>query len=119
MINKPEFSCQELLNGNVEDFLKWYNACFEQIRKWVLANSGTSDDAYDIFHESVLILFQNCRKDDFKLTSPPCAYIKGVVRNKWNTELKKRKKKIDHQKEDFDYYDNNEMKLQRIVATYF
>ena len=62
------------------------------VRKMVMANSGTEDDAYDIFQEAFVVLFQNCQKEDFILTSEPCAFLFGVSKNLWKKELERRKK---------------------------
>ncbi|MCB0617495.1 MAG: sigma-70 family RNA polymerase sigma factor [Saprospiraceae bacterium] len=59
---------------------------------WVRRNSGTADDARDVFQESLLAITQRARKGGFQLTCPFGAYFFLIVRGKWLNELRRRRK---------------------------
>lgn len=65
------------------DYKKIYTTCFPMVRSMVLKNGGTSDDARDIFQDSILVLFQNAAKEKFQLTVSNCTYLYSVARNMW------------------------------------
>ena len=74
---------------NSIDFAAIYKSCFPQIRGMVLQNSGTVDDARDVFQEAVMVLYQNSTRENFLLTSNICTYLYSVAHNIWLKQLRK------------------------------
>lgn len=73
-----------------------YAKYFPENAVWIKRNSGTHEDAEDIFQDALLIISRKAIHDrSFVLTFPFRLYIQGVCRNLWLKELGKRKK---HQK---------------------
>ncbi len=89
------FSDSELLSGLAsqdERILRaFYSKFFHQVRRYVLSNNGSDEDARDLFQDVLLVLFQKVRKVDFKLTCALATYIYSVARFLWLKELNKRK----------------------------
>ena len=61
------------------------------VRKFVLENSGRSEDADDMLQDALIVLWENVVRGQFDLTSKISTYVYSVVRNKWLRELSKRK----------------------------
>ncbi|MBD0378442.1 MAG: sigma-70 family RNA polymerase sigma factor [Flavisolibacter sp.] len=80
-----------LLTNNVKLISELYQKCFPLIRNMVLENSGTQTNAADLFQDALVDLFKMAKNRSFTLTYSICAYLKGICRNKWYDELKKRK----------------------------
>jgi RNA polymerase sigma factor (sigma-70 family) len=76
-----------------------YTSCFPIVRSMVLKNSGSLDDAKDVFQEALIVLFQQSELDTFKLNVSNCTYLYSVARNKW---LKMLKRKFNHSSLDED-----------------
>ncbi|MBN1158356.1 MAG: sigma-70 family RNA polymerase sigma factor [Bacteroidales bacterium] len=74
---------------------KIYKLYYQSIRFFVIKNNGTDDDAWDVFQNAILILFQKFRDDSFKLTCSLKTYLHSIARIVWLRELKKRKKGND------------------------
>ena len=68
-----------------------YKAYYPSIEKFILSNSGSSEDAQDVFQETILILSNNVEKEDFELTSTLKTYLYSVSKNLWLKTLSKRK----------------------------
>jgi len=92
------FSDTELLKGLVlrdERILQeYYNLYFKGIRRFVLSNKGNNDDARDLFHDALLVLFQKARSNEFILTCSPGTYLYSVSKFLWLKELGKRKRLV-------------------------
>ena len=61
-------------------------------RKYVMHNSGTTDDADTVYNDVIIIFVKNCLKPDFNITSTLENYFFGVTKNLWRGTLGKRKK---------------------------
>ena len=61
-------------------------------KKYIKANSGTTDDAQDIFQDALVILYKKVHTDRFLLSVSLKTYLLAIVKNCWLQELRKRKK---------------------------
>lgn len=62
------------------------------IARFVVANSGTQEDARDVFQEALMTIARQARKPGFALTCPFEAYLFMVCRARWLNELQRRKR---------------------------
>jgi len=89
-----EYSATEQYQGlqsgdtRVLDYL--YRTNFKTVRKYVLANKGSEDDARDIFQESLMATWMNIHNGKYQLdpASEPGAYVFRVAKYKWLDRLK-------------------------------
>lgn len=58
------------------------------VKKFVLANSGSKQDADDIFQEGLIILYRKVSNPDFSLTSSLDSLLFGICRNLWLGQLR-------------------------------
>lgn len=65
-----------------------YKFYYPSVEKFVLNNNGTSDDAKDIFQETILVLLEKVPMEDFKLTSSLKTYIYAIGSNLWLKRLR-------------------------------
>lgn len=66
-------------------------AYFPVVRKQILANNGSQQDAEDIYQEALIVFFRQLQNPEFKLTSSINTYLYSVCRFLWKDVLKKRK----------------------------
>ena len=64
-----------------------YRDNFGMVQAFILQNSGTYDDARDIFQEAVITLYEKARSHSFVLTSQIKTYIYSVCRRLWLKRL--------------------------------
>lgn len=62
------------------------------VKNYILKNSGTEEDVYDIFQETVLIFYTNVIKNEFVLTSTLNTYLMSICKNIWFNKLRKKEK---------------------------
>jgi len=90
------FSEQEIIDGirrrdnRVLSYI--YKSYYSAILNLVLTNSGSEDDAKDIFQETLIVVFKHVReKADFSLTSGFQTYLYSIARLLWLKAIRTRK----------------------------
>jgi RNA polymerase sigma factor (sigma-70 family) len=64
-----------------------YRAHYSMIQTLVINNSGTSDDARDIFQEALIVLYEKAKSGSFELHAQLKTYIYAVCRRLWLKKL--------------------------------
>lgn len=80
-----------------------YKKYYPSIANLIRLNGGNDDDAKDIFQETMMVLYYNLKREDFKLTCQLNTYLYSISRNLWLTELR-RLNKSDQEIKDFDQF---------------
>lgn len=68
---------------------------FPVIRKMIAKNSGTRQDAEDIYQEALIILMRKSKEEGFALNCSVNTYLYSVCRYLWSDQLKARSKKVE------------------------
>jgi RNA polymerase sigma factor (sigma-70 family) len=64
-----------------------YRTHYSMIQTLVINNSGTSDDARDIFQEALIVLYEKAKSGSFELHAQLKTYIYAVSRHLWLKKL--------------------------------
>jgi RNA polymerase sigma factor (sigma-70 family) len=82
---------QELLKGLAGNDRKAietiYRKHYSMVQTLVINNSGTSDDARDIFQEALIVLYEKAKSGSFELHAQLKTYIYAVCRRLWLKRL--------------------------------
>ena len=82
---------QELLRGLAANDRKAietiYRTYYSMVQTLVINNSGTSDDARDIFQEAIIVLYEKAKSGSFELHALLKTYIYAVSRRLWLKKL--------------------------------
>lgn len=93
MAVKKQFTDSEFIDGLKNDndvaLSALYKKYFNVVLKYVLNNSGTEEEAQDIYQETVIVLYNNARKPDFTLNCAMQTYIYSVAKRLWLKQLNK------------------------------
>ena len=79
-----------------------YAFYYPSVRNFITKNSGSEDDAQDIFQETLLVLLEKVPRDDFNLTSSLKTYIFAISSNLWLKRLRDGRKMV---KTELDVYE--------------
>ncbi|MEM8523297.1 MAG: sigma-70 family RNA polymerase sigma factor [Bacteroidota bacterium] len=102
------------INGIVEnDFAilqQMYKESLPEVVKYVKRNSGTLDDAKDIFQEGILVIFKKAKEGNLTLTTSFHNFLFLVCKRIWLKKLtKKGKKEVPFEEEwEFSFEDTLE-----------
>lgn len=107
------YSAEEIIDGirerdtRILDYI--YENYIHQIKDLVIQNSGTIEDAKDIYQDAVLIIYQRVREKELKLNCTFGTYIYSVCRLLWlkNLEKKKTERKYLDEKSNLVELDDN------------
>lgn len=75
-------------SGDQKILEKIYNDYYPGIQKYVEANSGTPDDAKDLFHDVLIVIFKKITDGNLNLTSSFYTYLYAVSKNLWLKKLR-------------------------------
>ncbi len=85
-----------LLRG-LQQGKKWaieqlYRDAYPTVQSLIKRNSGTVDDAKDLFQDCLLILIPKLREPSFTIKAAPSTYLYAIARNQWLSKLRKNNK---------------------------
>ncbi len=70
-----------------------YDSHYDFVHQLIINNSGSDDDAEDVFQEALIVIFKRLRDDEqFELTSAFGTYIYSVARFIWLKKLRDQRK---------------------------
>ncbi len=82
---------KELINGiaegSTESLRIVYKNNFPLVLQFIIKNSGSEEDAKDVFQEAIIVLYDKISKGDFELSSRLQTYIYSVSRYIWLKKL--------------------------------
>ncbi|MBT5428022.1 MAG: sigma-70 family RNA polymerase sigma factor [Bacteroidetes bacterium] len=80
------------LKNSDNELLRYvYKKYYPEIRFFVIKNSGTNEDAKDVFQEALIVIYKKLQDDMLDLTCSFKTYIYSVARIVWLRHLEKRK----------------------------
>ena len=69
-----------------------YKAHYSMIVRLVCTNSGTEQEAKDVYQEAVIVLYEKIHSADFRLTCSIKTYLYAVCRRLWLKRLSQKKR---------------------------
>ncbi|HMJ47499.1 MAG TPA: sigma-70 family RNA polymerase sigma factor [Ferruginibacter sp.] len=86
-IEQEKILLEGLANEDKTSIERIYREHFTMVQALVLNNSGSPDDAADIFQEAMIVLFEKARSGKFELQCQLKTYIYAVSRRLWLKRL--------------------------------
>lgn len=92
MVEKKSWTDAEFIEGiknsDAKALTGLYKKFFKIVLRHVIANSGTEQEAKDIYQESILVLYYAARKDSFQLNCQLQTYIFSVAKRLWLKQIR-------------------------------
>lgn len=76
-------------DSNVLEYV--YKKYFPIVRFFVIKNSGTDEDAKDVFQEAIILIYKRLKDESLDLTCAFKTYLYSVCRLLWLRQLEKRR----------------------------
>lgn len=89
-------------------FKQVYRQGYSMVEALVAKNSGSAEDAQDVFQEVLFILVKKLRTPGFQLSSALNTFLYAIARNVWRNRLRRRKPQVEFQDTRHDSIDLTE-----------
>ncbi len=108
-----DYIVQDLKGENNHAFGQLYKEYFGMVNRFITNNSGQTSDAEDIFQDTMIVLLEKLRQDDFQLTASLKTYIIAIAKNLWFKKLRNKKEEFDFSLlENVDFYQEIEASIE-------
>ena len=81
---------QALLADREQALTQLYRRAFPAVRRYVSRHGGSVPDAQDVFHDALVILYEQAVGGTLVLTAAASTYLIGISRNLWHHEQRRR-----------------------------
>ena len=78
----------DLKTENNFAFGELYREYYGVVKRFILNNSGSEEDAQDVFQDTMLVLVEKLRKDEFVLTASLKTYIMAIAKHLWLKKIR-------------------------------
>ena len=99
-MNKQEEILQCIIAGNDDRALAHlYQETLPKVRVYIIKNSGTKEEADDLFQDAVIVFFQKVKEGSFNNNHEIDGFIYTICKNLWiniNKRKKVNQKYVDH-----------------------
>lgn len=93
-----------------------YKKYYRMMTKLVITNSGTEEEARDVYQDALVVFWQKARSGNLVLTSKMSTYIYSVCQNLWRKELDRKKRLSNEEKDLSESMDLDGPEREKIIA---
>jgi RNA polymerase sigma factor (sigma-70 family) len=93
-----------------------YKKYYRMMTKLVITNSGTEDEARDIYQDALIVFWQKATSGNLVLTSKISTYIYSICQNLWRKELDRKKRLSNEEKDTAVALDTETAEKEKIIA---
>jgi RNA polymerase sigma factor (sigma-70 family) len=94
VIQSDQRNLELMQQGDEQALVTLYRANAQMVVSFITRNSGTADDAKELLHEAVVILWERVRSGRFERSAQLSTFLFAVARNLWFRRLARMKREI-------------------------
>lgn len=107
----------ERIKGSDEKALEYlYKKYYRMMTKLVITNSGTEEEARDVFQDALIVFWQKAKSGNLVMTAKISTYIYSVCQNLWRKELDRKKRLSNEEKDSPVSMDMETPEREKIIA---
>jgi RNA polymerase sigma factor (sigma-70 family) len=107
---------ERIQNGDEKALEFIYKKYYRMMTKMVITNSGTEDEARDIYQDALVVFWQKARSGKLVMTSKISTYVYSICQNLWRKELDRKKRLSNEEKDTAQSMDMDSAEREKIVA---
>lgn len=107
---------ERICSGDEQALDEVYKKYYRMMTKLVVTNSGTEQEAKDIYQEAVIVFWQKSISGNLVLTSKISTYLYSICLNLWRKELERKKRHTHEAKDSPEYQALEEKERIKIIA---
>ncbi|MBL7873685.1 MAG: sigma-70 family RNA polymerase sigma factor [Cyclobacteriaceae bacterium] len=93
-----------------------YKKYYRMMTKLVITNSGTEEEALDVYQDALVVFWQKARSGNLVMTAKISTYIYSVCQNLWRKELDRKKRLSNEEKDSPQVMDMDGPEREKIMA---
>ena len=74
---------ERLITDRESVFTELYQEVYPKVLRFVLQRQGSAEEAKDIFHDGLIVLFERTMNGTLEINSDPVGYLVGTCKNLW------------------------------------
>lgn len=107
----------ERIKGGDEKALEFlYKKYYRMMTKLVITNSGTEEEARDVYQDALIVFWQKATSGKLVLTSKISTYIYSICQNLWRKELDRKKRLSNEEVDGSVSQDTDTLEKEKIIA---
>lgn len=95
------------------DFL--YKKYYRMMTKLVISNSGTEDEARDVYQDALIVFWEKAKSGKLVMTSKISTFIYSICLNLWRKELERKSRLSNEEKDDVEYQEMEREERDKII----
>ena len=106
---------ERICQGDERALEELYAKYYRMMTKLVISNSGTEEEAKDIYQEALVVFWQKAVSGNLVLTSKISTYVYSICQNLWRKELDRKKRLSNEEKDGVEYSNYDQQERARII----
>ncbi len=106
---------ERICQGDERALEELYSKYYRMMTKLVISNSGTEEEAKDIYQEALVVFWQKAVSGNLVLTSKISTYVYSICQNLWRKELDRKKRLSNEEKDGVEYSNYDQQERARII----
>ncbi|UII30508.1 sigma-70 family RNA polymerase sigma factor [Fulvivirga ulvae] len=106
---------EKICRGDEKSLEYLYKKYYRMMTKLVISNSGTEQEAKDIYQDALVVFWQKATSGNLVLTSKISTYLYSICQNLWRKELDRKKRLTNEEKDGVEYTDIDSKERAKII----
>jgi RNA polymerase sigma factor (sigma-70 family) len=107
---------ERICKGDEKALELLYKKYYRMMTKLVITNSGTEEEARDVYQDALIVFWQKATSGNLVLTSKMSTYIYSICQNLWRKELDRKKRLSNEEKDGSVTLDTETTEREKIIA---
>src|SRR3989337_2009788 len=107
---------ERIKKGDEKTLEVLYKKYYRMMTKLVITNSGTEEEARDVYQDALIVFWQKATSGNLVLTSKISTYIYSICQNLWRKELDRKKRLSNEERDAPVSIDMDTAEKEKIIA---
>src|SRR6187402_1402671 len=107
---------ERICKGDEKSLEVLYKKYYRMMTKMVITNSGTEEEARDVYQDALIVFWQKATSGNLVMTAKISTYIYSICQNLWRKELDRKKRLSNEEKDSAQSMDLDSPERNKIIA---
>lgn len=107
---------EKIRRGDEKTLEYLYKKYYRMMTKLVISNSGSEQEAKDIYQDALVVFWQKATSGNLVLTSKISTYLYSICQNLWRKELDRKRRLSHEEKDSTEYVDFESKERAQIIS---